>query len=138
MTTYSMKEVSVTVNGRIITGFSEAEDAVTIEMNEEAWTLVRGAMGDTVRTDNLDETARITLSLLQTSEENAFFERLYNIDRITRTGVVPLRVTDLNTGRKYTAPTSWIVSLAPVTRGKVHNERRWIFETDKLVPGSNN
>ena len=137
MKTFSMKEVSVTINGRIIKGFSEAEDAVTVEFNEELWTLVHGAGGDTVRTDNMNESGRFTIALLQTSEDNEFLEDLYNTDRLTRTGVVPVRVTDLNTGRKYSGPTSWIVTFAPVTRGKVHNERRWILETDKVVPGAN-
>lgn len=132
-----MDEVSLTINGRIIGGFADGDDVITTEFNEEQYALTVGAGGDTFRTKVLNETARMTINLLQSAEDNDFLEDLYNTDRLSNTGVVPVRMTDLNTGRKYTMPLAWIVQGSAPIRGAGHNARTWIIETDKLIMGAN-
>jgi hypothetical protein len=134
MKNYSFTNVSVTVAGKILSGFAEdiAVEIVTeIENNE----LMTGAGGDVTRVYKSDTRARITIHLMNNSDDNAYLENLLSADEIAQVGVIPVRVTDLNTGRKYTAPNCVFATLAPVTFGKNLSTRSWILLTDKVNTG---
>lgn len=88
--TYDPKKVTVTMNGRIITGFAP-DGVVTIAHNEDIVTPTKGAQGDTVYSENANESGTATLPLLSTSSSLPYLR-----DLAARRKAINFGVTDAN------------------------------------------
>lgn len=71
ITNYNPMKVSVIVDGRIITGFSDAS-MVVITRNEDIVSTAVGTQGDVVYSENANRSGTITLSLQETSSSVDF------------------------------------------------------------------
>lgn len=129
--TYLPDEVSVITAGSIITGLADG-DSISIERNEDTFTLAVGSQGDTTRTRNANKSGRITLTLQQTSESNEVLQNLLIADEANGNGFFPILIRD-NSGKDlHVAEEAWIVRQPSAAYGKESGTREWIIETGSL------
>lgn len=84
-TTYDPMDLTVTIGGVYLTGFSE--DMVEFEKDEDGKTAKVGSQGDVVTTKVNNPLATLTLTLLPTSPQVAY------LDKLARTGEhVPISI----------------------------------------------
>ena len=129
---YNFAKVAVIFGGRQLTGFADG-DAVTVERNEDAFTLLIGADGEGTRSKSNNRSGRVTVRLLQTSESNAILNAFAKADDLSDTGLQPLLVKDASGNSLYSAELAWIVKMPAATLGAEAGDREWVFETDNLV-----
>lgn len=88
--TYDIKKVSVIVDGRHLTGFSE-DTKVSAEREEEGILAYVGVDGDVDHSINSNNSGEITVPLKGTSPSVSYLNRLANTKKL-----VPVTVIDLN------------------------------------------
>lgn len=86
ITSYDAKTVSVIVNGVFLTGF--AESMVEVEKTEDGYSTKVGAQGDVIRTKTNNDLGTITVTLLQTSPQAAYLDRLANSGQLVPVSVI--------------------------------------------------
>lgn len=129
--TYDPKAHSFIVGGRPITGW--AEDFLEVERNEDAWTLMTGASGESTRAKNANKSGRFRITLLASSEDNDYLMGLLLADETTGNGTVPVYHKDNRGTTLNTAATAWIVKSPTQGFGKDGGTRTWELETDELI-----
>jgi hypothetical protein len=105
-----------------------AEDAmVTIEEDEDAFTIKKGVDGAISRSKNLGQTALVTVHLMSTSKSNATLSGLHEQDRLQPggAGVAPILIRDRNGTSVFSSDKAWIEKRPTVTRGKEATPREW-------------
>lgn len=126
---YNPKEVTLTVAGNIITGFADGS-FVSIERNEDSWTLQVGTDGEGTRSKSNNKSGRVTFQLMQSSASNDILSGLFVLDEATSGGAVPVMVKYKNS--VFIAETAWITRPASVEYGREAGPREWVLETDVL------
>jgi hypothetical protein len=133
MHTYSADEVIVTFGPVILSGFADGT-FISVEQNEDAFTLMVGADGDSCRAKSNNRSGRMTATLLQSSAVNDLLSAIYNVDINSPSGdgINPLLVKD-NTGRTlHAAEKAWITKIPNTTFARETESREWVFETDNM------
>ncbi len=131
---YSADEVDVLIAGLPITGFADGE-FITIEF-PEAFTKKIGSDGDVTRSRTMDNTARVTIKLHQSSPSNDMLSTLYTADRLARNGagVGAFLIKD-NQGRSlYASPACWIAKHPDVSFDRESTEREWVIDVADIQP----
>ncbi len=123
LNTYDPKEIIVSINGLIITGFSE--DVVTVARAEDAWRDEVGADGEVVRIASNDRRGQVTVSLLPTSRSNQDLSALQLADEVTGGSVFPLLVQDNRGNDLHVAAEAWIVKPPDAVYNKTAAPRVW-------------
>lgn len=100
ITNYNPMKVSVIVDGRIITGFSDSS-MVVITRNEDIVSTAVGTQGDVVYSENANRSGTITLSLQETSPSVDFLRGIAKGRKevtvvISDTNKTPAEVTSAN------------------------------------------
>ena len=126
--TYNPKEVTVSCGSHIVTGFAD-DSFITIEPNGDGITKKVGCDGEIVRAVSPDNTYKVKITLLQSSESSAFFSRKADQDRDTGDGMFPVLIKDLKGGQLFSTEAAWVVKKSPFTRGKDSNNREWELDT---------
>ncbi len=129
--TYDPDKVVVSFMGNILTHFADGT-FVTLERNEDAFTLMVGADGETARARNQNRSGTLTLTLMQTSPSNDILAALAAADELDGLGVGPLLVKDLQGSTLALAQNAWIKKIATAEFGKELGSREWVFEMDSL------
>jgi hypothetical protein len=132
MSTYSAKQVYITYSGVQITGYAP-DTFCNIEWNTDDWKLMVGAGGEYVRSQSNDMSAKITIKLLPGSLSNSVLFGLYTNDRFSRTGALPLLVTDLSTGSTF-AGNAWIMKRPNREYANEATVLEWTFESGDFEP----
>lgn len=131
--TYYPDEVALIAVGLPISGFAPGS-FISIEKNEEAFSLQIGADSEGCRTRTNNFSGRITFTLQQSSALNDALSAIHNIDMRSPSGdgVLPSMIKD-NSGRTLVeAETSWIVKHPTVEFSNEATDREWIIESDNL------
>ena len=128
--TYNPDDVSIIVNGRVMTGL--ADSMVKITRNNDSWTTTVDANGGVTRNYNTDRTGEIEITLKQSSDDNLFISALAAADEA---GNAPFAifVKDNNGSSLYTAETSWVKKWADAEFAKEIGDRVWTFTVAKLI-----
>ena len=116
--TYNPKEVIVTCGTHIVTGYAD-----------DSFIKKTGCDGEIARSISPDNTYKVKLTLLQTSDSNSYFSGMVDLDRDTGNGLFPILIKDLKGGLVFSTEAAWCVKKAPVTRGKETNNREWELDT---------
>ncbi|TQR29392.1 phage structural protein [Brevibacillus brevis] len=106
--TYDPNDVTVTVDSVFITGFSE--DMVEVEKAENNYETKVGAQGDVVRTRINNPLGTIKVTLLSSSPQVAYLDKLANSGKL-----VPVSVIYSGTPKETTTATEAYVT-KPATR----------------------
>ena len=126
--TYNPKEVTIACGNHIVTGIAD-DSFVSIEANGEGITKKVGCDGEIVRAVSPDNTYKVKISLLQTSDSYAFFSNMVDVDRETGEGMFPVLIKDLNGGVVFSTEAAWVIKKSAITRGKADNNREWELDT---------
>ena len=130
--TYDPKEVTVAAGNHIVTGFAD-DSFISIEANGDGISKKVGCDGEIVRSVSPDNTYKIKISLLQTSDSNTFFSNKVDQDRDTGDGMFALLIKDLKGGLVFSTEAAWCTKKASVTRGKESTNREWEIETGDSI-----
>ena len=128
---YDPDKVVVTFGPAVVSGIA-AGTFVSVERNEDAFTVTVGADGETARTRNNNRSGTITITLLQTSSSNDMLSSFAQLDEKSATGVLPLVVKDLLGNTLCVAPNAWVKKIANAEFGKEHGDREWVLESDLI------
>lgn len=131
---YGPDEVQIAFGPIAIRGYADGE-FVKIEMNDDAFKLVTGTDGESTRSKTSNRGAKITVTLMQSSDTNGFLSAVHELDKSTPggPGILPLIVKDSSGTSLYTAPKAWIVKAPTVAFGREPGPREWIFETNAII-----
>lgn len=130
--TYDFKQVAVIVGGSLITGFAEG-DAITVEHDEDDWSLQVGAEGDATRSKSNNKAGKITLRLQQASESNLILDGYRKADLLSNAGTLPVMVKDGSGNSLHTAEQAWIVKPPSAGFGMESADREWVIQTHELI-----
>lgn len=109
-----------------IDGFA-TDSLVSIEADEQDFTIVKGVKGDISRSKNLGVTFLVTIMLMSTSRSNAFLSAIRALDGASAggAGVAPILIRDRNGTSLFESDKAWIEQAPTVTRGKEAAPQEW-------------
>lgn len=107
--TYSPSDVIITVGGYQLTGWQN----ITISRTVKGFTVIRGIRGKNTRVPNVDTSATITISLLQTSQGNDVLSYIHELDLNEGTARIALMLKD-NSGRSVFSSNEAYITGFPV------------------------
>ena len=127
VTSYSAQNVTVSFLGKVLSGFSDGDDAIMVERNKPTMSQVIGIQGDGVYSQTSDKSGVITLKLLQGCEENAFLST--KIQASEAGGIISgeLIITESGNDAKVTARKCIIEGMPKFQRGEGHTAVEWRF-----------
>lgn len=127
---YTPTEVNIIIGGHRVSGWM----SVSVEYNEDMYTLLVGTDGLACRSKTTNSSARFTLELLQSSDSNDVLEGFHIADSLAPGGLpIPIMIKDNNGRSLYVADTAWATRRPSASFGKDVGSRTWVFETDNLV-----
>ena len=127
--TYDPSDVSISVGGiHTVSGYVDGT-FVNIVNNTKPVQTQRAMDGTIERLYTRDEGYTITVTLAQTSVSNNILSTIYNVDKVTRMGKVPLIIKDGQGQSIFFAADAWISKAPDVSFGKEMQTREWQFET---------
>lgn len=118
------KKIIITIGSIIISGFADGTFA-TITPDGDDFSMYRGADGTVSRANQHNNTAVLKLTLQQTAPVNDALSALREVDTVTSTGAVPVKITDLGGTTKHTASSGWIVKQPEQKYGKDVDTLEW-------------
>lgn len=120
---YSPKDVILTVGGYQLTGWQ----SINISRTVKGFTVIRGIRGKNTRVPNVDTSATITISLLQTSQGNDVLSYIHELDLSEGTGRIELMLKD-NSGRSvFSSNEAYITGYPTSTYSGQFEYRNWEF-----------
>ncbi len=122
--TYDPKEVHIIIGGFEMTGFADGT-FLTISRDNDSFSKVSGADGETSRAKSNDKGGGAILSLQQTSPSNDILSGIVIADELSNSGVVPMIVTDSLGTTVLFSGEGWIKKPAEVTFAKEIGNRDW-------------
>lgn len=134
MKTYSFKNVNVIFGVHELTGYSDGDDVVTIEPSSDGFTKIVGAKGEVTRSSVNDESVSVKIKLQQTSKSVPVLQNLYLADKASGAGVLPMLITDIESGESFTIKNAWIRKQPSIVRGQNQNPYEVEFDGDVLIP----
>lgn len=134
---FSASDVRVTVDGELITEFAEG-DAISIEKTDDDADGVNGANGATALYFKYNNLADMTLTLLQTSPDNALLQAKYAALQEARRGGITVVVED-GRGESVFVGRGLIKKPPPHAYGTEVGSREWAFilAIEKYALGGN-
>lgn len=139
LATFAPNDVTIVISQQstglsyVVSGFSE-DSIVSIERNAETYSLYTGADNTNTRIYNANTSAKITMSLQQTSSGNDILSSLYLNDAASRdsTGLFSISVVD-NSGRStYFSEEAYIAVVPNSEFGNKMQTRDWVIEATRL------
>lgn len=129
MATYDPTQFGIIFGASILGGFSDGS-FLTVQRNEESFSIRTGVDGTTARAKNANKSARITLTLMATSESNDVLAAAAQADELTSSGVQSFLMRDNNGTTLVTAARCWVTKPADIEYGREVGDRQWVLETD--------
>ena len=117
--------------GLNITGFAP-DTYISVERNEDAFTLVVGASGEATRSHNRNRSGTVTLTLMASSLSNDALSAIAVADELSGAGVSALFLKEANGTTLVMASNAWIRKLPTVDRAKEAGTAEWVFECEDL------
>ncbi len=135
---YRSEDVQVIVGTRRLRGLAPGT-FVRVARDADTFSKVVGSDGEVSRAKSADKSGVIELTLLGTSEDNAYLQGLHNTDEQTGTGIIPAKVIDKSGSYIATSTESWILKPAEKEFSNENTNRQWTIVSASLeeVGGGN-
>jgi len=124
---YSPAQVKITFGGILISGYAEGT-FIEVERNEDRYTTQVGSLGEVTRTQNLNRTGKVTLTLMQHAPINALLQGFIDLDELGDTDPQDLSIKDLSNSMRCHADEAWITKAPKIERSKDSATIQWTFE----------
>lgn len=137
---YDPKDVTITFgNAGVLSGYADGT-FVSIDFNEEFYTLQIGSDGEGTRSKTNNLSARVTVSLMQDSPSNDALSTILLTDLASNLVLHSMQIKDLNGTSLFNAEKMYIVKPPTSEFAREATGREWVFETDSMTfnVGSNN
>jgi len=128
---YNPKDVAVIFGGIPLDGFVDGT-FLDLQFDEVQWNKVTGADGLTSRAKTNNYAGILTLTLQQTSNSNDYLAGIWNADRRTSAGVLPLLVKDASGRTVIAAKNAWIRQAPNLSFSKEVEGREWALDLDDM------
>ena len=132
MKTYDPKKVLISLGTHSVTGYSDGT-FVSIEANGDGVSKKVGCDGEVVRSIDPDNSAKVSLTVLQTSPTVAYCQRQYDKDRATGNGSFPILVKDMKGGLIFSSAEAWVVKPPNREFGKESSDREIEIDTGEAT-----
>lgn len=129
---YDPNLVTVICGAKIIQGFGDGT-IIQVERNEQAFTLKVGVTGEACRARSRNRSAKVTLTLLQSSSSNDDLSDFALLDETTGAGTFPFLLKDADGTTLVSAVTAWVQKFPNAEYAKDVSQREWVIETDELL-----
>jgi hypothetical protein len=126
---YDPKKLVVTFGGVPLGGYGDSTFVEIAPNNADGVHKKIGADGEVSRSFDADNTHQVTVTLMQSSDSNAYLSGVRNADKLTGHSILPLSITDLSGGSMGFWPQAWIRGDPTWGYGKEDQERQWIIDT---------
>lgn len=130
---YSAKAVSVILGAVRVTGWAK-DSLIDITYNSAFQDLEVGADGTGIRSQSNDNSAKVTLRLLQNSPANKTLTQMLHKDLADNDSIVSLEIKDPSNGTKHTASGCWVMKAPKKSYHGKAIALEWELETDDLSP----
>ena len=130
---YDFPQVSLIVGTRQIKGFEDGSE-ITAERDEDSFSKKVDVDGNVTRSKTNNSTGKITFTLSQFSEDNAYLQNLMNIDERTGARIVPVKLVDnSNPSLEIAIATeAWITKPWSKSFGRESGPREWVVDCANL------
>lgn len=115
--TYNPEKCQIVLGAAPVTGFADGS-FVTVEQDEDSWSLKAGADGEVARSKRVARTGTMTLTLLATSISNAILTALHE-------ATDPFPVLIKEGGTVIFAADGWVQKPAAFERGTDVSDTEW-------------
>lgn len=129
--TYNSEEVQVIIGTRRIRGLAEGS-FVSIDREADTFSKSVGSDGEVSRSKTNNRSGTISITLQNTSEDNAYLMGLHNTDENSGAGIVPAKVIDKNGTYVAIATESWIQKPATSEFSNEITTRQWVVACGNL------
>lgn len=136
---YSVKDYSIVFAGQFLSGFGP-DDFFEVAFNGEGFSQTVGVDGEVAVNQDADESATVTVNLLQTSSSNEFLSTIYQSAREGGQLQHDLLIRDSNGKSVYTSADAVVKRVPDTSRGKEAGVNAWQILCGHLKPfegGSN-
>lgn len=106
---------------------------IEIEFNSPRYNTAVGATGKGIRSKRNDKSAVVRVSLLPGGISNLQFQAAAAADDSSNAGALPLKISDLGTGRSWTAVGAWVRAEPGASLQSEAQPQVWELETDELL-----
>jgi hypothetical protein len=126
---YDPKKLVINFGGVPLGGYADSTFVEIAPNSADGFIKKVGADGEVSRSQNADNTHQVTVTLMQSSDSNAYLSGVRNADKLTGRSILPLSITDLSGGSMGFWPQAWIQGDPTWSYGKEDQERQWIIDT---------
>jgi len=136
MPDYNPREVMVVYGVARVTGF-EPGTFITVEQNNDLWTMKEGVDGGWVRSRHGARGATVTMTLMHASPSNDMLAAQMALDLLTGKGMVPFLLKDNNSNILVSAPWVWVKRIPTIELAEESGSYEWVLEGPNFatVPG---
>lgn len=131
MREYRPADMSVIVNGQVISGFAEGT-FITVERDEDAYTYAPSTSGEGTRVKNANKAGKITIVLNQTSPSNQIFSDAIKADELNNQGVFPVLIRDNSGNDVHKSEAAYIVKFPSTQYAKENSTREYVIQCENL------
>ena len=131
-TTQSPDRIIASWNNINITGYAD-DTFIEIERDEDGFTFMTGALGDTTRVRSLNRSGKVTFTLMALAPVNDLLADAAQEDEDTGEGYGPLQIVDLNGTMLVSAANAWISKRPKIERAREATTVQWVLQCADLV-----
>ena len=136
--TYNAADVMLLMDGVIVEGLADGDNAVDYAEGREAGSGLVGMSGSSIFSVSNDRSAQITLRLLHTSRAHRRLEeKLARQKAGGRYRPFPISCRDVGSGEGFAAEQCYIMTAPNITKGATAQPREWVLwtgEARRLIP----
>lgn len=130
--TYDPNNVQIIMGGVALSGFADGT-FINVAYDENLYNKVVGADGEVSRSKTNNRCATVAITLKQTSSSNDELSAFYAADELNNSGVVPLMIKEIGSGRTLVfAQAAWVEKLPDTGYSKDVEDRAWTIATAQL------
>jgi hypothetical protein len=130
---HNLKHWALQVNGRLISGYAQGDDAIKLEQREATASDVVGAAGDMMVNVSANDSHMIKIKLLPTAEDNDYLAALYEAFLAGNIPVLAASLTNTRTGESYHAVAGYIPKKPALQLGDKGTAREWEIVVASMV-----
>ena len=128
---YDPTAVVLSIAGIIVGGFAPGS-MVTVEANEDTFSLAVGAKGDGTRVRSRNNSGKVTFNIMAESSSNDLLSARLALDRLTGLGYGALVLKYVLGTTIVAAPNAWLVRPANINFDTDVQPREWMIEAHDL------
>lgn len=134
VTAYSMLNVTATLDGRLVVGFMDGDNAIQVDQGADVGTMLVGADGTGLFSQSANRSAAITLRLKPNSPTHRQLTEKWKAQRAGTLRAFPFDFIDRGSNGGGNAPQCYIQKAPVESLGNNAVVREWVIVTAEYTP----